>query len=184
MTVLNLFIILSGYFLVKQQFKLKKLIKLLLQYSFYSIVILLIASSIHIIKLNYKTIFTALFPLTGFNWFADAYILLYIFFPFLNRLILCLKKNELQLFILMGAIIWYLIPTVASIFTIRMDMNFSNAIMFMYLYCIGAYIRIYPFSCNNLGGGQFFFTRFILFYRCFSSEWERVSLGLIIALCF
>lgn len=165
----SIFILLSGYFLIKQPFRVTKFIKLLLQYLFYSILILLIAAKFHIVKVNYILIVTALFPLVGFNWFADAYILLYIFFPFLNRMILYLKKSELEFFIVTGAIIWYLIPTISVIFAMNINMFFSNAIMFIYLYCVGAYIRI--FQNNNENAGKiaigFYFAYIFLQVFCF-----------------
>ena len=149
-----IFILLSGYFLINQEFKFSKFTRLILQYLFYNVIFLFIATKFNIIKFDYKLLITAVFPLTGFCWFANAYILLYIFFPFLNKLIKSLKKTEIEIFILLGGVIWFLFPTIALLFNIQMKMEFSNAILFVYIYSIGAYINLFYSNRNFKCAGK------------------------------
>ena len=140
----DIFLIISGYFLISQDFRITKFIKLILQYLFYSIILLILSVKCHIISYyDYKMIVTAIFPLTGFSWFADAYILLYLFHPFLNTMLKNLSKTQYKTFLLLGFTIWFLLPTIGFTFNINLNNNYSNAILFSYLYSLGAYINLY-----------------------------------------
>ncbi len=148
----DIFLIISGYFLISQDFRISKFLKLILQYMFYCITLLILSVKYNIINhYNYKMVVTAIFPLTGFSWFADAYLLLYLFHPFLNTMLKNLSKTQYKTFLVLGATIWFLIPTIGFTFNIDLNINYSNAVLFCYLYSLGAYIKLFdPRFKSNL----------------------------------
>lgn len=80
-----------------------------------------------------------LLPIYSVNWFAYIYFLLYLLSPFINDWIHTTSKNSLIKLLLVMAFIWCVIPAIFS----QADMGISHLGWFIYLYCIGAFIRLY-----------------------------------------
>ena len=142
----NLFVLITGYFMVQGKFKINKLIRLLLEVWFYNFVSLLIINQFSVYQLLQNIKIWDMFPnIYGVYWFTTAYILLYILSPYLNKLILSLKKSEMESMLIIFILLWSIIP---SIFGTRYGdtegMLFYNRFIWMILvYFVGAYIRIY-----------------------------------------
>lgn len=134
----DVFVIISGYFLITQNFKLKKLLKLMGEMWFYSVAILIFALAVGLDSVTYKNIIKSLLPFGMMNWFAYAYFVLYLIFPFLNIFYKRLDQKTYLKLLLLGFCLWFLIPT----FT-KVTMQFSNMVLFCYLYGIGAYFRLF-----------------------------------------
>ena len=134
----NVFVIISGYFLVYEGFKLKKLLKLMAQMWFYSAGILLIVLAFDIGNPGFKNIIKSLLPLGMMNWFAYAYFVLYLIFTFENVLLKNLSHKKYLTMLAFGCMLWFVIPTFTKI-----SMEFSNMVLFCYLYALGGYIRLY-----------------------------------------
>ena len=137
----NEFILISGYFLIKSKFKIKKLVKIELQILCYTLLflILYIVMDKHI---NKKMIQQTFFPII-FNayWFMTAYIGMYILSTFINKLIINLNKNEFKLLLIILLIMLSILPSITGI------NNFmGNLQWFIYIYMIGAYIQIYDIT--------------------------------------
>ena len=121
----NLFILITGYFLINSKFSFKKLIKLIIEVNFYYLITLFVSltfgNSIEggIVALfpNFKTTFLRFFAVI-FNryWFITAYILIYILSPYLNKFIKSLTKNEHKKLLIIILTIWSIIPTFFGIF--------------------------------------------------------------------
>ena len=91
----NSFVIVTGYFQSQNKFKSKKLLTLIFQVIFYSIIVYLVALKIGIINdFNYLTFFDK-FNLNalGEYWFMKTYIILYIFSDYINKFIESLNKK-------------------------------------------------------------------------------------------
>lgn len=137
----NLFVLISGYFLISSNFNLTHFLKVYFKTLVYSLLILITAYflgeqiSSQIVKLS-----IAPFGKNAY-WFISAYLMLYILAPFLNRFILTTKKNMLNNFMFITTILWVIIPTFTS-----NNYAFSNLIWFIYLYFIGASIRLKTFA--------------------------------------
>ena len=127
----NEFILISGYFLIKSKFKIKKLVKIELQILCYTLLflILYIVMDKHI---NKKMIQQTFFPII-FNayWFMTAYIGMYILSTFINKLIINLNKNEFKLLLIILLIMLSILPSITGI------NNFmGNLQWFIYIYMI------------------------------------------------
>jgi hypothetical protein len=158
-----LFIFVSGYFVSNSRFSWRKVFKLWFQIFTISVVIGIV---FYIFKLSIitgnvnslgfynadtdliiskrvfstKDLFQSLLPtLLGNNWFASAYLLFYMFTPFLNEFLRILDQNShKKLILLMGIVgtVLYMIPG-QGIF------ESNNLFYFILAYFIANYIKIY-----------------------------------------
>lgn len=147
----DVFVLITGYFLVTSSADTRKILKLILQISFYSVGCFLIfglaggeASGIGL----FRQAVEALLPIPyGLYWFATTYFILYLLVPFLNPFIRSLgRKRHLQLIVLL-TVIWSLFP---SFLLANFDMN--NVGWFVYLYLTASFIRLYPPRIFNRPG--------------------------------
>lgn len=143
----NCFALISGYFLVNSSFKKKKLCNLFFEVEFYNIILLLLAIGIGYIT-TISGILTLLTPLLlNKYWFVTAYILLYIFSPYINKLIHALTQRELKDFILISLLFFSIIPTFFTWFYFEENFEcfffYNRFIWLIVVYFIAAYIRLY-----------------------------------------
>ena len=138
----DVFIIISGYFLIENRnlgFNFKKIFKLYGQLFFYSIVLFIFSFAIGRGTLAPSTIIKTLLPVSFSQWwFASTYFVMFLLHPYLNRLLLSLDKRQYQTFIVFLFIIWSIIPTLTT------SAFQSNALIeFLMYYSIAGYIKIY-----------------------------------------
>lgn len=143
----NLFILISGYHMIRGRFKIKKLISLLLQVQFYNWICVFLCVHFGTLTLDRRTVFINFFPVTEYKyWFATVYILLYLFSPYINRLLLCLSRKEFQKMLLLCLAVFCIFPTVYG--ALKNDTEtlfyYNRFIWLLIVYMIGAYIRLYP----------------------------------------
>lgn len=132
----DIFILITGYFMVYSKFSIKKLIKLVFEIWTYSIIIMLVE---YILKMGEISIKASIFPITyELYWFATTYVLLYILSPFINKLIKNIDKDTFIKLLLLLILIQVIIPTFMNA-----RLNFSNLTWFITLYLLGAYMRLY-----------------------------------------
>ena len=180
----NVYVLISGYFLSKSEFKVKKVITLWAQIIFYSWVVEAVYLVVSGVIFNpiadfYKDI-PIIMPVTcGHYWFATIYILLYLFFPFLNKGIGVMDKKQHRLAIAATLAVFSLWNTFLP-FTIPLtDHEGMDICWFVCLYLVAAYLRKYPedFKLNRwiyllisfvsaisaflLGKGIFILNRFV-----------------------
>lgn len=134
----NIFILISGYFLINSKFKIKKILKLIFQVFCYSVAIyiLYILVTKNFINVILKNV---LFPITYSSyWFITTYLGLYIIFPFINSFIKNISQENLKKLLTILFVMFSLIPTFTE--TTSYMGNFQ---WFVYIYMIGAYIKLY-----------------------------------------
>lgn len=141
------YILISGYFLYKKQFNLKTVVRLWLEVWFYSVVIGIICYLIGTTPFTIKNFIEMIFPFT-FNqyWFFSTYIVVYLFFPYLNKLVDSLTQKQHKGLIITGLFFTSFMPTFA-----KADwLNSSNSIpLFIILYFIGAYINKFSIKLSK-----------------------------------
>ena len=132
----NIFILITGYFMVNKKINYKKIISLVLDMEFYSIIIYLVLSITGLIKniSPIKSIFTIFYG----NWFCIYYIILYLFIPYLNHLLNTLPKETLKKLIITILVLVCIVPTFIDVW------SFSVHDVFILSYLIGGYIKLYP----------------------------------------
>lgn len=138
----DIFVLITGYFMINSSFKLKKALNIYLQTFIYSILFLIIAYIYNDHHVPSKILNSSLFPFGGnAYWFITTYLMLYLLTPCLNHFIKTASKNTLNSLLLITTIFWVIIPT----FT-HGDYAFSKLLWFIYLYFIGAAIKTKSFA--------------------------------------
>ena len=140
----NSFVLLSGYFQSKSKFKLSKLLHIFFEVVFYSLLIFIICVKFGIVdNYNIVTIFNNI-SLSSLNnyWFIKMYLVTYVLSDFINKFINRLTRGEFKSFLMLSFILLSVIPFITGYKVVWNDgFTFLN---FIYLYMIGAYLRIYP----------------------------------------
>lgn len=139
---INCFIMISGYFLINSSFKLKKLIKLVCEIWFYSVIFYLIFLFSGSFNFSFSMFINDLTPILNSRYgFATVYLVLYLLSPYLNKFLKSLTKNQYKKFLTITFILWSVIPTFTTI-----EFQYSDLIWYMIMYSFAAYVRLFP--CN------------------------------------
>jgi len=134
----NIFILITGYYMINKKIKVRNIIKLVFESVFYSYTIMIIYY-IAVGKSNIRMIIGSLIPImSNSQWFITAYILLYISIPFINILIENIGKKQYIYLILILVTCFSILPTINLL-----NQYFSNYIWFVFLYLVGAYMKKY-----------------------------------------
>ncbi len=139
----TVFLLISGYFLIKSGFTWRKLGRLVAQIWGYSLAIVAAAFCLHLPLGTEKELLLYFLPLGYMSWFAHSYLILFVLVPFINKLLLRASKRQLQWFLLFGFLIWYVLPTVTSFMGHPIHIGKSTTIKFVYVYIVGAYLQLY-----------------------------------------
>ena len=132
----NIFLIISGYYLIDKNFKLKKILNLWGKTIFYSLLIYFVCLIFNQ-KVNILYSFTPI--LSGQYWFITSYIVLYFLAPIINKLINNITKEQHKYLIIVLIVVYGFIRILFNFSTI-----FHGSIpIVILLYIIGAYIRKY-----------------------------------------
>lgn len=142
----NCYVLLSGYFLVESAWKPKRVVSLVAQILFYSLLIPIVLSCIGVVSFGELSVYDWLnyvLPIeTEHYWFATAYLVMYVFSPILAAGVKAADKRTLQtiiFFLLLYFSLWKsLVP--AKLATDRYGYDFG---WFLCLFLIAAYIRLY-----------------------------------------
>ena len=136
----DIFLMISGYFLIKSTPKFKKIFTLLTQVWFYSILFFVINLFLHILPLNRGLIVSSIFPFSYETyWFVTAYVIIYLFSPYLNQYLLSINKMQFRKFLFLLVLISIIIPTFLPR-SIQMTWPLFACFTF---YITGAYIRLF-----------------------------------------
>lgn len=142
----DVYILISGYFLVETKFRVRRLISLVLQILFYSClipVILVLTGRLSVSELTLYDIWQCIFPINmNQYWFMSAYVLMFLFVPVLNAAAHALKKEQFQVVIILLLAVESLSKTVIPA-RLVLDNEGYDALWFMVVYLIAAYIRLY-----------------------------------------
>lgn len=133
----DLFVLITGYFMVNSNFKIKKFFNLLFKSILYSIIIFYLAKYFNVPNLG-TSILKRPFDLITSYWFITTYLMLYVCVPFINKFIEFSSREMLSKFIILGSIMWFILPSLSSQFCPYT----SYFVAFVYLYILGACIKL------------------------------------------
>lgn len=155
----DVYVLISGYFLVDANFKPEKLLKLWAQILFYSAgvpVVLFIAGVIPREEIYLDRILTWCLPvLREHYWFATAYVVMYLFAPFLGKAVRSIEKKQFQKIIVLLLAVFSVSKSVLP-FDFPMDSGGYDAIWFLCLFLTAAYIRLYGVPRLQKRGGLYY----------------------------
>ena len=115
---------------IGRNFKSKKFLKLVLQIVTYSVLVEF--TYVYILKFEKQTT-----KYLSFYWFVNSYLSIYLISPFLNKMIKSFSKKSLEKLMILLLII----------FNTYIDSDFA---WLVYMYMIGAYIKLYNFEFKKV----------------------------------
>ena len=141
----NAYVLLSGYFLSARPFSLRRLVCLILQVLFYTILIPVLLAFLGVLSfseiLNPYRVWNSLFPVqSGHYWFVSAYVVMALFSPFLNAALDKLEKKQLEL-ALAGLLVFFCAGKSLSPLQFATDRYGYDFGWFLVLYLLGGYLR-------------------------------------------
>ena len=138
----NLYVMVSGYFLADLDFKMNRIVRIWAQACFYSCVITIVMMSLGLVPFNIVSIGKSLFPLsTDAYWFVTQFVGLMILSPFLAMLVRQLSYKQFVLLLVSGAFICLAIIPDFPLGK-RFHVAHGNSVWsFAYLFMIAGFIR-------------------------------------------
>lgn len=188
----NLYMLISGYFLCESSFKLSRLLKLLLQVFTYSVVIGVLVAALGLVPAEELTIYyyvQILLPVSmGHYWFLTAYVFLYLLLPFLTMAVKRMTKGQMQLAL---GLLLFAFCVLKSILPVRLDMDEKgyDCLWYICVFMVAAYIRKFgvPFLQKKGRGIILYLLNVVLIFTgvfVFRFVYLRTgSLGLLLSVC-
>ncbi len=142
----NVYMLISGYFLVESKFSLKRVAGLWMQLLFYSVGIGLVAFLCGLVPEEGFSIYylaRLVLPVSkNHYWFMTAYIAMYLFAPILSAGVRQLGKKQFQAFLLA---LLFLFSAVKSIVPMRLETDNMgyDVVWYLCVFLVAAYIRLY-----------------------------------------
>ena len=152
----NVYMLISGYFLVESGFKPGRLVELICQVLFYTILVPLILGLCGFVDLSGFSIYNILLNVLPVQmiqyWFVTAYVIMYLFSPVLGAAVKSMKQKQLQITIIALLTFFSLSKTVLPV-ELAVDNRGNDALWFLCVFLAAAYIRLYglPFMEGKKG---------------------------------
>lgn len=137
---INIFLLITGYFMCLSNITFKKFLKLFGEMVFYKLGIFLILLCCGAVAFSVTSLIRAMVPVGSITTdFLSCYLFFFLLIPFINKLIHAINKTEhaALLALLIGIYsVW------GSLSYVTVTFNYVS--WFTVVYLIGAYIRLYP----------------------------------------
>lgn len=159
----NLYMLISGYFLSNKRFSWKRLISFYITVLFYSVVISVICFSTGIATCNLKT-FLSVFPIVGSrsNWFVTIYVAILLISPILNTIANTLGKALYKRMLIVLFILFSIFPTF-FFWSDQFNVHHGYSILwYSYLYLLAAYIQRFSLTIKGSFSLLMFFSLALL----------------------
>lgn len=143
----NVYVLLSGYFLSEKSFSFRRLLKILLQILFYTLLIPPILALFGQLSwqeaVNPYHLWRCLFPVeSGHYWFVTAYVVMLLFSPMMNAAVRTLSRRQMKAAIL-ALLAFFCFGKSLSVLPFGTDRYGYDFGWFCCLYLIAAYLRKY-----------------------------------------
>ena len=153
----NVYMLISGYFLVESGFKPGRLVELLCQVLFYTLLIPVILLAAGILDVGYFNVYHILRDVLPVQmeqyWFITAYVIMYLFSPVLGAAAKSMSKEQLKGTIIALLLFFSVSKTILPV-ELAIDKAGNDGIWFLCVFLVAAYIRLYgiPFFVGGNGG--------------------------------
>lgn len=148
----NVYVLISGYFLMEAKWKISRLVNLWFQVMFYSVgvpLVCLILGTAEVEQWGLYDWVNVLFPVQMEHyWFITAYVVLYLFVPVLSAGVKHLSKTQHE-WLIVGLLFVFSVPKTIIPIYIPIDRYGYDFGWFMCLFLIAAYIRLYGIPVFN-----------------------------------
>jgi len=153
----NIYVLISGYFLIRKEVTLLKLPKLWAQVFFYSLLLGIAAVCTKLTGTEKISIYRAayyVFPiLTQHYWFVTDYVILYLLLPIINPILSTMEQKKMRNLLLVFIGIFSMSKSLLPL-SFAVDQNGYDVIWFLCLYMTGAYYSRFglPFLSTKIRG--------------------------------
>ena len=161
----NVFVLISGYFLCTQAFRPSRIIKTVIAVVFYSMIWILVSAIMLKDPISLKDIIRALLPISYKQyWFISAYVGMYLLSPLLNAFLKNITQVQHIAFIIILMAVFSLWPDVViGSNPLGIVGRGHTIIWFMVLYVVASFFRLYPIKIDpKITLGLYFFTAILL----------------------
>ncbi len=145
----NVYMLISGYFLMNAQFRMGRLMELICQVLFYSIFVsggLVIAGVTELQNLTLNRLLELIFPVQMEHyWFITAYVTMYLFGPVLSLGVKQMERKQLRNTILALLVFFSLSKSILPV-ELKIDRKGYDGLWFLCVFLVAAYIRLYGIS--------------------------------------
>lgn len=142
----NVYMLISGFFLTESRFKCSRLLQLWCQILFYSILVPVVLLAAGILKPQelsiYKLLQYVLPVQMGQYWFATAYVILYLMTPILRTAVKNMKRSQLKMTIILLLVFFSISKSILPV-RLETDALGYDAVWFFCVYLCAAYMRLY-----------------------------------------
>lgn len=140
----NIYVLISGYFLINAKWDFKRILLLWLQVFFYSVLLYLVALATGITQFSFSGFLKAFMPISANQyWFARVFWAFSLFAPFVAILLNKLSKKQYQLLLAITLIIFSLWRSFIP-FATTVNIEGGNSILwFFVLFAIAGYLRLH-----------------------------------------
>lgn len=153
----NVYMLISGYFLVNSQFKPGRLVELLCQTIFYSVLVWIVLVAVGVVSLSNLDLYHILlmvFPVQMEHyWFITAYVIMYLFSPVLSVAVKHMEQKQLRNTILALLAFFGLSKSILPV-ELAIDKWGYDGLWFMCVFLVAAYIRLYGIPFFGKGKGK------------------------------
>lgn len=145
----DIFMLISGYFLISSRFKIGRLVEIVLQTLFYSagtFGLFLLLGKVPPASMNSYDFLQYFLPIhMETYWFISAYVIIYLLLPLITSGVHAMTEKQLQ-----GVILWLLAfeCVIKSFLPVRLSMDTRgySFLWYLTLFLVGARIRLYGFK--------------------------------------
>ncbi len=146
----NVYVLISGYFLSAAPFSWRRVVRLIAQTLFYTVLIPLLLAAFGVLPaseaFSVYHIWNSIFPVqSGHYWFVTAYAVMVLFSPVLNAALEKLDQKELR-WVLAALLLFFCIGKSLSPIQFSTDRYGYDFGWFLVLYLIGGCLRKYGFG--------------------------------------
>lgn len=149
---INIYILISGYFISQASFSSWRLVKMEMQVWFYSVGILALFWILGNVDHDVKYLVYCVTPIASdFYWFATMYVGMYLLSPLINIFIRALTKRQFQCILVL---LFVLLSAWTNIFYYTSGLNIAEGVSiawFVAVYLLGAYIRMHYVPDGKMG---------------------------------
>jgi len=142
----NLYVLISGYFLSSSEFRVSRILKLLCEILFYALLIPAVLKAMGIQVTGGENIWRTwfyIFPVSMEQyWFISAYVFMVLLSPFFNEGIRWLTRKQLKALILVLLFFTCILPSISPV-QLTDDHAGYNAMWFFMVYLVAGYMRKY-----------------------------------------
>lgn len=139
-TGINCFVLITGYFMCKSRITLYKYMRLILEVLFYNGIIYIIFCMSGYSSFSILSFLRYLNPITSVDTgFTSAFLLFYLFIPFLNILLVNLRRRQHLALLGLCLFVYTILGQIP-----RLTVTINYVSWFIVLYFIASFIRLYP----------------------------------------